>query len=154
MVIRVRLTKFDWICEKAEHFTGLVMEGKVLQWNSYLSEFHCDQDVVTKVSVPSGTKEIAQLPLTPIPNPLITSPKKYPLNCGDQRNGHKSWLMHGLLMVHQPLMEAKLMESQSLETWGWNGQHQGRNHKISIALLAIKQTTRKTKSKISLFSNS
>lgn len=59
-----------WIHLKAESFTDLVMEGKVLQWNWYLSEFLCDQDVVAKGSVPFYMEEIAQLPVLPIPKPL------------------------------------------------------------------------------------
>lgn len=56
------------------------MEGKVLQWNWwYLSEVLCDQRVVAKVSVPSGTSERAQLPINHIPNPLNTSPKEAPI---------------------------------------------------------------------------
>lgn len=34
----------------------------------------------------------------------------HPLNYGDQRNGHSIWLMQGLLLVHQLLMEPKQTE--------------------------------------------
>lgn len=65
----------DWICSKAESFAGLAMEGKVPQWKWYLSGFHGDQDVVTKESEPSGTKEIAQVP----PKSLTPHPKEAPI---------------------------------------------------------------------------
>jgi hypothetical protein len=43
MVIREPLTMIgrpvDWICSKAESFTGLAMEGKVLYWDWYMNSF-------------------------------------------------------------------------------------------------------------------
>lgn len=60
---------------KAEPFTGLTMDRKVLQWNWYLSGFLCYQDVVAKETMHSCTEEIAKLPIIPIPN-LVTPPLK------------------------------------------------------------------------------
>jgi hypothetical protein len=95
MVIRAPSPMMDWICSKAESSTGLAMDGEVLQWKWYLSEFLCDQDAVAYAavvpvnsSVPSQTGEIAQLPVIPIPKSLTPSPKKrHLLDCGDQRKG-------------------------------------------------------------------
>lgn len=70
MVIRVPLMMVDYtILPRCSH------ERKVLQWNWYLFEFLCDQDMVVKGSVPSHTEEMAQLPIIPIPKPL-TPPTK------------------------------------------------------------------------------
>lgn len=63
-------TATDRICSKAESFTGLAMDGKLLQWIWYLHEFLHDQDMVAKGSVPSHTEEIALLP------PWLTTPPK------------------------------------------------------------------------------
>lgn len=81
MVIKVPFTMMDWIHSQTESLTGLTMEGKVLQWKWYLSEFLHNQDVAAKGSVPSRTEEIAQLPITPIPKP---TQKMHLLDCGDQ----------------------------------------------------------------------
>lgn len=43
MIVRAPLTMIGWILFKAESFTGLAMEGKILQWKLYLSEFLHDQ---------------------------------------------------------------------------------------------------------------
>ena len=73
--------------------------------------------MVADVSVPSHTEEIAQLPS---------------LNSSfiPQRGTYLSveltewyWLTHSLLMVHQPLMEPKLMENGSPKEQEWNGQY-------------------------------
>lgn len=79
MVIKVPFTMMDWIHSQTESFTGLTMEGKVLWWKWYLSEFLHNQDVSAKGSVPSCTEEIAQLPITPIPKPLTPSLKEAPI---------------------------------------------------------------------------
>lgn len=70
LVIRASVIMMGWVCSKAESFVGLTMEGKVLQWKWDLSEFHCDQNVIAKGSVPSQNEVIAQLPIIPIPKPL------------------------------------------------------------------------------------
>lgn len=64
------------------------MERKVLQWNWYLPEVFCDQDVVAKGSIPSHTEETAHLPVTHIPKLHTHPPKKAPLHSADQLNGH------------------------------------------------------------------
>lgn len=56
-------------------------------------------------------------------------------------------LIHGLLMVHQPLMEPKRMENGKPIEQRWNGQSSGRKHKIEAVLLAIRQTIGKAKGK-------
>lgn len=83
MVIRMPLTMMDWVRLKAESFTGLVME----EWNRYLCEFLHDQDVVAKGSVPSHTKEIAQLVIS---KTLTTSPEEAPVELW----GPTEWSQH------------------------------------------------------------
>ena len=77
------LTMMDWVRLKAESFTGLVME----EWNRYLCEFLHDQDVVAKGSVPSHTKEIAQLVIS---KTLTTSPEEAPVELW----GPTEWSQH------------------------------------------------------------
>lgn len=48
----------NWIHSNAEPFTGLVMEGKVITVERYLSEFLHNQDVV----VPSALSKELKLP--------------------------------------------------------------------------------------------
>ena len=68
MVIRMLLTMVDYAVLPRSS-----PERKVLQWNWYLFEFLCDQDMVAKRSVPSHTEEIVQLSVTPIPKPLMVA---------------------------------------------------------------------------------
>ena len=56
-------------------------------------------------------------------------------------------LIHSLLIIYQPLMEPKLMESSNLKLRRWNGQQCGRKHKISITLLFTWWISRKVKGK-------
>lgn len=75
----VPIQLMDCVCWKAESFTVFTLEGKVLHWKWYLSEFLCGQDVVAKGFVPLCTEEIAQLPVNLIPEPLSPPPRKAPV---------------------------------------------------------------------------
>ena len=55
-------------------------------------------------------------------------------------------LTHGLLIVHQPLIEPKLKSTVYRQRNGMANIEKG-STKISTALLAIRQTTRKAKEK-------
>lgn len=109
--------QIDQILLKAEFFAGLAMEGQVQQWNWYLAECLCDQDVVTKTTC---TEEIALLPIIPIPK-SHTPPLKEALW------EPREWSQHfanarftGWFINHD---RTKTTGNQQPIDWGWNGQY-------------------------------
>lgn len=99
MVIRVTFTVIIGL-SKGRFPHSLTMERKVLQWNWYLPEVFCDQDVVTKRSTPSHTEETARLPVTHIPKPHTHPPKEAPLHSADELNS-QSILENALFTLSQ-----------------------------------------------------
>ena len=71
MVIRAPLTMMNWISSKAESSSGLLMEGKILEWCGL--EFLHEQTVVANGSVAFCIEDISQLPKL-LTLPLIEAP--------------------------------------------------------------------------------
>lgn len=139
-------TMMDWIHSQTESPTGLAMEGKVLQWKWYLSEFLHNQDVAAKGSVPSHTEEIAQLPITPIPKP---TQKRHLLDCGNQWSQQlaNTWFTDG---SSAPDRTKTRWKATAYRLRDGTDTYWGRNHKASATHWSNSSTgykTRKAKGK-------
>ena len=127
-------------------FVGLVIRGKVL--NQYLCEFLCEQDMVTKRSVPSPTQEIAQWLIISTDKPFPQ--QRHVLNYGDHPNGQNICLMHCFLTVHPTDGNKTNRKQQPIEQGHGMANTEGKFHKIIKALLVVRQLGKKMK--ISIFS--